>query len=603
MTYEITLLTVMGINVILAMSLNLITGFCGQISLGHAAFYGIGAYAAALFTTAGGPVWVGVVLAMAVAGIFGLIVGLTSLRVRDDFLAITTMGVGFLFIGIVRQQEALGGEIGITGIPDAGLGKPGYMLLTIFLAAMVIAFSIYVKRSWMGFAFDAIAADEDTARTVGIDAARFKLTAFILGTGIAGLAGALYAHHVKYVGIDGFGFVESISVLVMVIVGGIGSIWGVSIAAAVLSVLPLWLQFIADYKMLFYGVLLLLIMRFAPGGLDSLLRNIFGFLVAYIRRSPTSSRSSLTARRAEKPMPILASPRGSSAMEGSRKMPATPAQWLGSKDQPPGPTRDLMASGAVAAGPLLKVEDLSVNFGGVVALDQVWFSVDEGELVGLIGPNGAGKTTLLRVVTGAVRPTSGRVYMANRDISRLAVHSRARLGLGLSHQIARPFENMTVLGNVALAAGSANTSHPMVSIFRMSRAEALEKAETFLDLVGIADAANAEVRELPLGYLKRLGVARALALEPRILLLDEPLAGLNHVEAKRMADTILRINADGLTTVVIEHNLSEVVRISDRLTVLDNGRVLAEGDPGTVIANPAVRDAYMGSEGAAVAAS
>jgi branched-chain amino acid transport system permease protein len=272
MSYELTLLTVMGINVILALSLNLITGYCGQISLGHAAFYGAGAYAAALWATSGGSFWLSLPLAALAAALFGFIVGFASLRVRDDFLAITTMGVGFLFIGMVRQQDALGGEIGIVGIPDHGLGKPGFTATVVVMAGLVTALSVYLKKSWAGFAFRGIAADEGAAAAVGIDIARYKLMAFSIGTGGAGLAGALYAHDTKYVGVDSFGFVESISILVMVVVGGVGSVFGVLVAAAVLSVLPLWLQFIADYKLLLYGALLFAVMRFAPGGLDGLLR-------------------------------------------------------------------------------------------------------------------------------------------------------------------------------------------------------------------------------------------------------------------------------------------------------------------------------------------
>ena len=270
--YEISLLTVMSFSIVFALSLNLITGFCGQISLGHAAFLGIGAYTAALFTTGGGSFWLGLPIAAAVAGFFGFIVGSASLRVRHDFLAITTMGVGFLFTGFVRQQEFLGGEEGIAGIPDPGLGQIGYMLVCAGFAVAAIGFSLYLKRSWMGRVFEAIATDEDTARTMGIDVARYKLTAFVMGTGLAGLAGALFAHYVKFVEVESFDFIESLSVLAMVIVGGIGSVWGVVAAAAFLSVLPLLLQFFADYKLLIYGVLLFVVMRFAPGGIDALMR-------------------------------------------------------------------------------------------------------------------------------------------------------------------------------------------------------------------------------------------------------------------------------------------------------------------------------------------
>jgi len=265
--YEMSLLTTVGISITLALSLNLITGFCGQISLGHAAFYGAGAYASALITKAGMPFLSGILGAGLVAGILGIIVGMASLRVRHDFLAITTMGVSFLFVGIVRQQDALGGELGISAIPGSGLDKAGYMILTLAIAAALALFSLYVKRSWMGYAFDSIADDEDTAQMLGIDTARYKLAAFALGTALAGIAGALYAHNVRFIHPDSFGFVESITVLSMVVVGGIGSVGGVIVAAVLLSMLPQWFQFIDDYKLLVYGGLLFLVMRFSPTGL------------------------------------------------------------------------------------------------------------------------------------------------------------------------------------------------------------------------------------------------------------------------------------------------------------------------------------------------
>ena len=267
MEYEISLLTTMGISVLFALSLNLITGFCGQISLGHAAFLGIGAYVSAMLTKAGVPFLATLPLAMLVAGFFGVIVGLASLRVRADFLAITTMGAGFLFIGIVRQQDALGGELGISGIPDPGMSKLAFMLLTVALCMVVAALCLYIRKAWMGRVFKGIAEDEDTMRVLGIDVPLYKLTAFALGTALAGMAGALYAHHLKFIGPDSFGFIESVTVLSMVVVGGIGSVTGVIVAAALLSVLPAWFQFIGDYKLLVYGGLLFLMMRFSPDGM------------------------------------------------------------------------------------------------------------------------------------------------------------------------------------------------------------------------------------------------------------------------------------------------------------------------------------------------
>jgi branched-chain amino acid transport system permease protein len=274
MEYEISLVTAVGISVLFALSLNLITGFCGQISLGHAAFFGIGAYTSAMLCKAGMPFLLTLPLAMLLPGLFGVVVGLASLRVRADFLAITTMGVGFLFVGIVRQQDALGGEMGISAIPDTGLSKLSFMLFTLLLCVLVALLSQYIRRSWMGQVFNAIAEDEDTTRVLGVDVPRFKLAAFAIGTALAGLAGALYANNLKFISPDSFGFVESMTVLSMVVIGGIGSVLGVTAAAIVLSLLPSLFTFIGEYKLLVYGGLLFLMMRFSPDGVTGALRRL-----------------------------------------------------------------------------------------------------------------------------------------------------------------------------------------------------------------------------------------------------------------------------------------------------------------------------------------
>ncbi|MCY3829333.1 MAG: ABC transporter ATP-binding protein [Rhodospirillaceae bacterium] len=244
---------------------------------------------------------------------------------------------------------------------------------------------------------------------------------------------------------------------------------------------------------------------------------------------------------------------------------------------------------------LLSITGVSVRFGGVNALADVGFDVPQGALLGLIGPNGAGKTTMMRAVTGMVRPQAGSIVLDGVEISRLPTHRRVRLGLGLSQQIVRPFAGMTAAENVALAAGYAKTADPLRALATASRDAERERARTLLDLVGIADAADALPAELPLGYLKRVEVARALALDPKVLLLDEPLAGLNTGEAARLADTVVDLNRQGTTVVLIEHNLSEVMRVCRHLVVLDNGRKIGDGDPAEVMADPAVRDAYLGA--------
>ena len=278
--YTVSLMSIVGINVILAVSLNIISGFCGQISLGHGAFYGAGAYAAALVAISTRNVPLALIAGTLVGSVLGLIVGFASLRVRSDFLAVTTIGINFLFTGFVRKQGWLGGEMGISSIPASGLGASGNMVMIGLFAAATVALSLYVNASWMGFAFRAVAEDEDAAATVAINSVSYKLVAFALGTALAGLAGALYAYFTQFINVDAFDFITSVMLMAMVVIGGIGSTFGVAIAAIVLTLLPETFRFINEYRLLVFGGLLVLFISLAPGGLAS----VFHLTRARLRR-------------------------------------------------------------------------------------------------------------------------------------------------------------------------------------------------------------------------------------------------------------------------------------------------------------------------------
>lgn len=243
----------------------------------------------------------------------------------------------------------------------------------------------------------------------------------------------------------------------------------------------------------------------------------------------------------------------------------------------------------------LRLERVAIHFGGVLAVDDVSLEIATGEFVGLIGPNGAGKTTLVRIVAGMLRPNRGRIFLGDHDVTDLPTQARVRLGLALTHQIVRPFREMTALDNVVLAAGHRRTSSPLYALAQVGRRGETERAANILTRVGLAGAERKLAGALPLGLLKRLEVARALALDPKIILLDEPLAGLNHTEASKQIDTILEVNASGVTIALVEHNLEEVLRVCRRLIVLNNGAIIADGGPAEVMADPTVREAYIGA--------
>lgn len=243
---------------------------------------------------------------------------------------------------------------------------------------------------------------------------------------------------------------------------------------------------------------------------------------------------------------------------------------------------------------LARIDDLHISFGGVAAANGISLTVEQGEFLALIGPNGAGKTTALRMVAGILRPDRGRVFFGERDVTSLPAHARVRLGLGFTHQIVRPFYSFTTVENVMLAAGHRQTESPWRALTSRSRAAARAKAQAILERIGLAAQAGQSPRALPLGQRKRLEVARALALDPKLLLLDEPLAGLSSGEATTMADLVRALPGQGITVVLVEHNLGEVLRVADRLVVLDAGKVLAEGVPKDVMARTDVRQAYTG---------
>jgi len=552
---------------ILVLSLNVLLGYGGQVSLGHAALFGVGAYSAAVVMTRYDVGFLPAILvAMVVTAAVGAVIGLPSLRVKHDFLVLVTIGINFIFIGVVSYTKFLGGTLGIVGIPQpsiAGLVLENwqYLLFCLVLLGLVMFATSRLTRTWGGLGLLSLRDDEDAASSVGVNPALYKIVAFTVAGAIAGIGGALYAPFVGNVSPGRFGFIESVTLLSMLIFGGLGTVRGAVFGGAVLKTLPEMLRGVSEYRFAIYGMILLLSILFMPGGVlgrESWLGRKIDSWLGTPGRAPEKAVG--------KP--------GPSAAKNARTITG----------------RD------VKAGVLheLAVEDVTVDFGGLRALDNVTIRVRSGEVLGLLGPNGAGKTTLFNAIVGSIRLTNGRVTLDGTELHGLPPHRTVRRGVARTFQIVRPFPSMTVTTNIL--AGVGMPVYPRPDAFVRPASEGISEARTIVGGMGLASQAEVLSNALPVGLLRRLEVGRALATGAHVLLLDEPAAGLSYAEVEELAGEIKRIAASGKAVVLVEHNMRFALGLCDRVAVLASGKLIAEGTPEEIVKNPEVIGAYLGEE-------
>ena len=568
-----------GIYVLLGLSLNIVLGEVGLFNLGQAGFYAIGAYTTGiLYTQLHVPILLLLPISALVAGGFAYLVTARIIHLKGDYLCIVTIGIGEI-IRIVANNNPFGltnGPNGITGIgnPDFGLFSvrtpTQFFYYVWIIVGLVIVGLINLQRSRIGRAWNYIREDEIAAEANGIDVRHYKLVAFLLGTALAGVAGNVYGSKMMIISPDNFTFMESCLIFVIVLLGGLGSIPGNVLGAAIIVVFPEIFRQFASYRLLFFGAAMVVMMVFRPGGIWPRRREKAGFGGLGIANLPADENQYIEAIAA----------RG----------PAAPAQAARPAAVPPGEKRKV-----------LETQQVTIHFGGLVAVNKFDLNVREGEITSLIGPNGAGKTTLFNGITGIYPPSKGRILFMGEDITALKPHQIVPKGIARTFQNIRLFPSLTCIENVMSSPHCHATAGPWSSVFRTARQRQeerviLDTAAYRLHQIGLWEYRNELAKNLPYGKQKLLEIARALASSPKLLILDEPSSGLNDKETEELMAFLSRLKAEGFTLLLIEHDMNVVMGISDTVTVMDMGSKIAEDVPSMIYNNPKVIEAYLGKE-------
>jgi branched-chain amino acid transport system permease protein len=566
---------------IACLGLNIVLGYAGQLSLAQAAFWGVGAYTSALLTTGlGWPVWPCMLIAFIVAGLFGVCLGIPTLKLTGHYLAMTTIGFGIILqLILINAIWLTGGSDGITKIPSPWffsieLKDPNtfFYVAAASLILLTLA-SIRLKDSRVGRAFLAIQGNEMAAETMGIDTTLFKITAFALSAAYAGYGGALFAHSGShYISPDTFSFDQSVVLLAMMVLGGNGSAIGSIVGATLLTLVPEVLRFLKDSYMMVYAAGIVAIMIYMPGGIAGLVKTL-----------PVSLRLREWWNA------------------GSAAILQVKAAASAGIDPNGGPIQAKAANGPVPTGALLSVKGLAKYFGGLRAVDGVDMEIRQGEIQALIGPNGSGKTTILNMLSGLYVPTAGSITLTGAPITGRRPHVITAHGMARTFQNIRLFGELTVLDNVLIGQHGHAKSGLVPSVLQPSSQQAEEaamrkKALEMLAFVGLRGKEFAQANSLPYGQQRLLELARALASDPKLLLLDEPAAGLNANETEALVELLFQIRDQGVTILLVEHDMSLVMNVSDHITVLNFGKKIAEGPAEAIEKNQEVIDAYLGTE-------
>ena len=562
--FWVTQLNMIGLYSIASLGLVLLTGVAGLTSFGQAAFVGVGAYTAAfLATKLGISPWLTLLVGIGLSVAVALLLGAITLRMSGHYLPLATIAWGLALNYTMANMEFLGKYDGLMGVPPItvfGLalndGKGMYWLIWAVALAAALA-AIHLLDSRPGRAIRALKSGTTMAEAMGISTFRYKIVVFVLAAVLAAISGWLYAHFQRTVNPSPFGINKGIEYLFMAVLGGVGHVWGAFLGAGVVKIVEDQLQVLlprligtsGNFEVIVFGIVMVVVLKYAPEGLWSFVARRF-------------------------PRPARLKDWGSAAPLPARSKPQR-------------------------GEPLLQVQAVRKEFGGLVAVNDISFDIRAGDIVGLIGPNGAGKSTTFNLITGVLGLTSGGVRFRGQPVGGLSSRQIAQAGMSRTFQHVKMIPEMTVLENVALGGYLRSTSGTLKAMLRLDRAEErglFAEAEAQLQRIGMAHQMHELAGNLALGPQRLMEIARALCTDPALLLLDEPAAGLRHKDKQALSEVLRQLKAEGLSILLVEHDMEFVMGLTDRIVVMEFGTRLIEGTPAEVQASPVVRAAYLGTE-------